>query len=207
MEKFDVKEMWEKVKNEERYCTELQSYNSGGGIILTEMPIEYDGMDCVMLLDDDDYLSIYLNRNESDCDPFYDDSAVIYFYENERIPSEFVSYAKQLMQCKREYIMNWYGYDLQKYLEEHYNGELSYYDMFDGFTPYADEKAKRLLKKFNEAFNKAQELRQKLMDYLEDEYNVDMYEDADLFEDSNEFCFGIKEEQVVEVVKNFEREI
>lgn len=94
-----AKELWEQVKNNERYCTEMETWNSGGNMILSEMPIEVDGMDCFMLINRDEDVSIYINRmTDNDEVPFDEEYLYIQFYDDERIPERFKGAAKKLME-------------------------------------------------------------------------------------------------------------
>ena len=54
-----------------------------------------------------------------------------------------------------------------------------------------DKTLEHLVEEFYEHFNKAQELRRKIMDHIEDEYDVDVNEHWEDFEDSCDWCYGI----------------
>lgn len=132
-----IKEAWEELKNNEVYCHELMAWNSGGGIIITEMPIgEYNGMDAFMVLDDEDCLAIYINRMDEYGDaPFYDDYAIAFLNKDERLSEAVAEYAKQLMKAKCEYYKQWHHTNYKEWCENFYSGEVSYFDMFDNFQP------------------------------------------------------------------------
>lgn len=62
-----------------------------------------------------------------------------------------------------------------------------------------DAKLEKLIKEFYEHFNKAQELRRRIMDHIECEYEIDVNEHWEDFEESNDWCYGINLNTIDEV--------
>lgn len=58
-----------------------------------------------------------------------------------------------------------------------------------------------LLKEFNEALSKAQGLRRGILDYIEEHYNIDADDIYyDYLEDEYEWCYGINESNLEELI-------
>lgn len=118
-----VKEIYKEIRENLVYADRLQSWNSGGNIIITEMPLPepVDGMECFIVLDSDDYITVYPNRymdREGTDAPFYFDNAVCYLTETEPVPEELRKYVRELMDCKAKYMKDAYGIDYRKQWEE-----------------------------------------------------------------------------------------
>lgn len=62
-----------------------------------------------------------------------------------------------------------------------------------------DAKLEKLIKEFYEHFNKAQGLRRRIMDHIECEYEIDVNEHWEDFEESNDWCYGINLNTIDEV--------
>lgn len=118
----NIKETYERVKGNPRYCEELLTWNSGGNVILTEMPIEYNGMDCFIVLDDDDCISVFINRlTEYDESPYYDEYAVEYFNTDQELPKEIIPYIEKMIKSCKEYYDVWFR---ELWFQDNYKGKL-----------------------------------------------------------------------------------
>ena len=54
-----------------------------------------------------------------------------------------------------------------------------------------DERLKQLLLNFNKKLIEAQHAREKVMEYLEIEYDIDTNAECTTLEDENDWCYGI----------------
>lgn len=128
------------------YCTELTAFDSGGGIILAEMPLgddelpeEYRGIPAFLCLDSDECLTVFINRtmDQNGDEIPYDEYCMLFSLNVHcRVPARLKKAARCLMDKKCAYHDNG-GYEDACRLE--YNGELAYYDYFENFGPIPDE--------------------------------------------------------------------
>ena len=71
-----------------------------------------------------------------------------------------------------------------------------------------DKKLDRLISDFYIAFEKAQALRHQIMDYIEEQYDIDANEHYADFEDGFDWCYGLNQFAIDDVVNGkFRKEI
>ena len=63
-----------------------------------------------------------------------------------------------------------------------------------------DKKLQELIKEFNRKLEEAQDARSEVMEYLEEEYEIDTYEECETLEDENIWCYGIDVEAVERLI-------
>lgn len=54
-----------------------------------------------------------------------------------------------------------------------------------------DKKLQELIKEFNRKLEEAQDARSEVMYYLEEEYEIDTYEECETLENECDWCYGI----------------
>lgn len=54
-----------------------------------------------------------------------------------------------------------------------------------------NEELQKLIEDFNKKLTEAQEAREKVMEYLEDNYDIDTIENWESLEDEQDWCYGI----------------
>lgn len=59
-----------------------------------------------------------------------------------------------------------------------------------------DAKLEKLIKEFYEHFNEAQRLRQEILDYISEVFDINADENWEYFENDNDFCFGLDMETI-----------
>ena len=69
-----------------------------------------------------------------------------------------------------------------------------------------DEYLKELIKNFEKKLTEAQEARQEVMDYLEDNYNIDTRENWETLELETNWCYDIDTDGVEYLIEQCEKE-
>jgi hypothetical protein len=69
-----------------------------------------------------------------------------------------------------------------------------------------DEYLKELIVNFEKKLTEAQEARQEVMDYLEDNYDIDTRGKWEELEDGNDWCYGIDIDEVERLIDECEKE-
>lgn len=59
-----------------------------------------------------------------------------------------------------------------------------------------NEKLNSMIKEFYDCFNRAQELRLAVLDYIAETLDIDANESYEFFEDDSDFCFGLDLETI-----------
>ena len=59
-----------------------------------------------------------------------------------------------------------------------------------------DKKLQEMIADFNKKFSEAQTARSKVIDYLEEEYDIADLSEYDYFEDECDWCFGLDERKI-----------
>ena len=59
-----------------------------------------------------------------------------------------------------------------------------------------NEKLNGMIKEFYDCFNRAQQLRRAVLDYIEETLDIDANENYEYFEDDSDFCFGFDLETI-----------
>ncbi len=62
-----------------------------------------------------------------------------------------------------------------------------------------------LIKDFNNKFDEAYEARKKVIDYLEENYDVNSIEESENLEDENEWVYGLNQDYIEEIINDEER--
>lgn len=130
----EAKAFWETVKDGKPYCTKLETYGTGGGILATEMPIEYEGMECLLTLFDDDNLAMCINRRNGFWEDGEETENVIIFDIgwNERVPEFLIESARILMKNKCEYYDEFnHGFDYKRHCKENCSQDAIYEGLFE----------------------------------------------------------------------------
>ena len=65
-----------------------------------------------------------------------------------------------------------------------------------------DKKLQELLYDFNRKFAEAQDARLEIMNYLEENYDIDVVMEQDILEDENDWCYGIDIEGVEKLIRD-----
>ena len=133
-----MRELWNQISSNEKVCEKVQTQNKNGAIY-SSIPVDYDGYDFMLVLNDFDMLSLHFNRTTSDAEVLSEKNTVMSFDPNEHIPAQFIPYARKLMENRCRYLdaisNNWFGGNYQTQCELNYDGCLSYYDLFENFAP------------------------------------------------------------------------
>lgn len=133
-----IASIWKRISDNNRICDTIYTENKDG-MIYSALPVEMDGYDYVLVLNDFDMLTLHFNRLSPEVDLLSDKKAIISFDPEESIPEKFVTYARQLMKNRCNYLetisRNWFGGNYKKQCELNYDGCVSYFDLFENFAP------------------------------------------------------------------------
>lgn len=65
-----------------------------------------------------------------------------------------------------------------------------------------DEKLQKLIENFNKKLEEAKDARSEVMDYLNEEYDIDTDKEYDTIEDECDWCYGIDDSGVKMLIEN-----
>lgn len=105
MKIFDIEERKKIYKdhiNDPLWCDGVRTYDSGGGIILTESCVNYKGIEAFICMDEFYDFGMYINR-ESEESPYTDEMAIIYFDNPSEIPYQFTDVVNEMMESRKKY--------------------------------------------------------------------------------------------------------
>ena len=69
-----------------------------------------------------------------------------------------------------------------------------------------DEKLQELIRDFEKKLSEVQDARQEVLDYLEDNYDIDTRENWEELEDEHNWCYGIDTDGVKYLIEQREKE-